>query len=264
MSLLLWILLFSVIGGLLSVSLAALFLLLPRLHQDRLLPHLVSFATGALLGAAFIGLLPEAIEGAGPHVHQVLMTTLAGVMGFFLLEKMVLWRHCHSAGCEAHDPAELGVAASGRPQSAAGVLIAIGDGIHNMLDGVLIAAAFLTDFHLGVVTALAVTAHEIPQELGDFAILLHSGFSNAAALALNLASSTTTVIGAVVAYFSLESAQGWQPYVLAVAAASFIYIAVADLIPGLHRRVDVRGTVQQLVLIGLGILLIVVAHRTLY
>jgi zinc and cadmium transporter len=148
--------------------------------------------------------------------------------------------------------------------SAAGYLIVIGDGVHNFVDGVLIAAAFLTDLHLGIVTAVAVAAHEIPQEVGDFAILLHSGFSRAKALFYNVLSSLTTVIGGTLAYFSLGFAQTALPYVLAVAASSFIYIAVADLIPGLHKRLEPMVTLQQVVLIAAGVSFIYFTHALLH
>jgi zinc and cadmium transporter len=148
--------------------------------------------------------------------------------------------------------------------SAAGHLILLGDGIHNFVDGVLIAAAFLTDIHLGIITAIAVAAHEIPQELGDFAILLDSGFTRRKALLYNVLSGLTTVVGAVLAYYSLGMAQAAVPYVLAIAASSFIYIAVADLIPGLHKRVEGAATLQQGVLIGLGVATIYTAHSLLH
>ncbi|HQU14865.1 MAG: ZIP zinc transporter [Chromatiales bacterium 21-64-14] len=257
MSMLIWILLFSLLGGVLSVTAAASFLALSDRNQGWLLPHLVSFATGALLGAAFLAILPHALDSPSAGPTRVLAATLLGLLAFFVLEKLVLWRHCHAEQCEAHAPHD------GPGHSAAGVLILLGDGIHNFLDGILIAAAFMSDFQLGVVTALAVTAHEIPQELGDFAILLHSGFGPRKALIFNLLSSVTTVAGALLAYYSLQDLESWKPYVLAVAASSFIYIAVADLIPGLHRRVEARATAQQLVLIGAGIGLIYLAHRSL-
>lgn len=257
MNLLFWIIVFSLLGGVLSVMAAGSYLLLSERVRTRTLPHLVSFATGALLGAAFLALLPHALSEPGVNFHTMGLAILLGVLGFFLLEKMVLWRHHHGAhnGDVAREHIE------GR---AAGTLILIGDGIHNMVDGVLIAAAFLTDFHLGVVTSLAVAAHEIPQEVGDFAILLHSGFSRARALFFNMLSSITTVIGGVAAYYSLEGMHAALPYILSVAASSFIYIAVADLIPTLHKRTQFRATVQQIVLIGLGVVLIYWAHSALH
>lgn len=259
MSLLIWILLFSILGGVLSVLVAGLYLLLSDSLRTRLLPHLVSFAIGALLGAAFLGLLPHAIEAPGIEDYHVLTgTVLLGLLGFFLLEKLVLWRHCHVNDCEVH------ALEGGSGQTSAGTLILIGDGIHNFVDGVLISAAFLTDIHLGIVTSVAVASHEIPQEVGDFAVLLHSGYSRARALLLNVLSSLTTVAGALLAYFALQEIEAAVPYVLAVAAASFIYVAVADLIPGLHKRAEVTATAQQLVLIIAGVMAIYVTHAWLH
>ena len=257
MSLLAWIIVFSLLGGLLSVIAASAFLLLPGISRDRLLPHFVSFAIGALLGAAFLALLPHSIAGM-QDFHNLGLTVLLGVLSFFLLEKMVLWRHCHVDDCEAHTPhAE-------HNHQATGAIVLIGDGMHNLVDGVLIAAAFMTDIHLGIVTSLAVAAHEIPQEVGDFAVLLHTGYSRRKALLFNVLASLTTVIGALVAYYSLSGLQDILPYVLAVAASSFIYIAVADLIPGLHKRPDFQATLQQIILILLGVLVIYWAHSTLH
>jgi len=260
MSLLSWILLFSLLGGALSVIAAAVFLLLPEALRTRLLPHAVSFAIGALLGAALLGLLPHALESFGGNdFHSITGTLLLGLFGFFLLEKLVLWRHCHHEQCEVHVPEN-----DDHHHPAAGTLILIGDGLHNFIDGILIAAAFLTDLHLGIVTSLAVAAHEIPQEVGDFAVLLHSGFSTKKAFVFNLLSSLTTIIGALLAYYSFKDLEPVLPYVLAVAAASFIYIAVADLIPGLHKRVEFSATVKQMLLIGAGVGLIYLTHATLH
>lgn len=249
------ILLFTLGSGVLSAAIASAFLLLPEDRRQALLPHLVSFATGALLGAALLALLPHAIEGAGPgQTHFVGLALLVGILLFFVLEKFVLWRHCHDDPCEAHAPQDH------HRQKASATMILWGDGFHNMLDGVLIAAAFLTDPHLGIVTAVAVFAHEIPQEVGDLAILVHSGMSRARALVANVAVSLTSVVGAVVAYFALGQALHFLPYALAVAAASFLYVAVADLIPGLHRRVDARTSFQQVVLIVAGMVIIYFSH----
>jgi zinc and cadmium transporter len=257
-SLIVWIIVFTALGGVLGVLLAGAFLLLSAGARARMLPSFVSFAIGALLGVAFLALIPHAME-EGVDPHHIGLTVLLGVLGFFTLEKLVLWRHCHTHDCELH-----GSEFEQAKQAAAGNLILIGDGIHNFVDGVLIAAAFMTDVQLGIVTSIAVIAHEIPQELGDFAVLLHSGFSRGRALFYNVLSSLTTVIGGIAAYYSLTVASAAVPYVLAIAAASFIYIAVADLIPGLHRRPAPAETLQQVVLIGLGVLVIYFAESTMH
>jgi zinc and cadmium transporter len=266
MTLLAWIVLFTLLGGVLSVLAAAMFLLLPEPWRARLLPAMVSFAIGALLGAAFLAVLPHALAAPGVRdMHAITGTVLLGLLGFFLLEKLVLWRHCHAHECEAHGATpETAEAHAHGHATASGYLILFGDGVHNFVDGVLIAAAFLTDVHLGVVTALAVAAHEIPQEVGDFAILLHSGFSRGKALLYNVLASLTTVVGGVLAYFSLGLAQSSLPYVLAVAASSFIYIAVADLIPGLHKRLEPRVTLEQVLLIVVGVVTIYFTHAVLH
>ncbi len=258
MSTLAWIFLATAFGGALSALVAGVFLLLPQSRRAAALPHLVSFATGALLGAALLELLPHAIEGAGAgNAHVVGLALVGGIFAFFVLEKFVLWRHCHVEDCDTHSPQH---SHKLEPRErAAGTLILVGDAIHNVLDGVLIAAAFLTDPRLGIVTTVAVIAHEIPQEVGDFAILLHSGMSRARAFALNLITSLTSVIGGVIAYFALGQVLELLPYALAVAAASFLYVAVADLIPGLHRRVEPLQSLQQVVLIAVGIAVIVLA-----
>jgi len=256
-----WIVLFCLLGGLLSVLAAALFLLFRESLRDRLLPHLVSFATGTLLGAALLGLLPHALEDfPSDDNHIIPLTLLAGLLGFFLLEKLVLWRHCHVDHCEVHVPD--GHDHGHRPST--GTMILIGDSLHNFLDGILIAGAFLTDVHLGIVTSLAVAAHEIPQEVGDFAILLHSGFSRGRAFLYNVITSLTTVAGGVLAWLALQQTTALLPYILTVAASSFIYIAVADLIPTLHQRAEASETAQQVTLISIGVLLIWSMHSTLH
>lgn len=262
--LLLLIIIFTAVGGVLSVLAAAIFLLLPEKNRLKVLPHGISFAIGALLAVAFWGLIPEAFEHAKPDQIQTLSgTILAGILGFFVLEKLLIWRHCHSGECEAHGDDEHQHPehhshghSHGHGAKTAGAFIILGDGIHNFVDGVLIGAAFLMDVQLGIVTSLAVAAHEIPQEVGDFAILLQSGYSQRKALFYNMLASLTTVIGGVLAYFSLDSLHDSLPYFLALAASSFIYIAVADLIPSLHKRTDTKTSLQQIVLIGAGVALI--------
>ena len=272
MNTLAWIVLCTLASGVLSVLAAGVFLALPARQRDGVLPHLVSFATGALLGAALLGLIPHAVIGAGSdRVHEVGIALIAGIALFFVLEKFLLWRHCHDDHCDEHTVSDEhhqhghghdhGRSHDSARKKASGSLVLVGDALHNLLDGVLIAAAFLTDVHLGFVTALAIMAHEIPQEVGNFAVLLHSGVSRRRALVLNLLTSLTAVIGGVVGYFALETAVRILPFALAVAAASLLYVAVADLIPGLHRRTDARSGVTQVVLIGLGIAIITFAER---
>jgi len=250
-----WILAATFLGGALSAALASVFLLLAPARRSWLLPHLISFATGAMLAAALIGLLPEAIASVGPQRIQAIgAAVLAGIALFFVLEKLVLWRHCHAQSCETHSPHE-----SDRDR-AAGWIVLFGDGVHNAFDGVLIAAAFLTDVKLGVVTTLAITAHEIPQELGDLAVLLHARMR---ALWFNAASSLTSILGGLLGYFALRRTLDVLPYAISVAAASLIYVAVADLIPSLHRRVDARAGVAQVLLIGCGVAVIAAAENWL-
>lgn len=274
MSVLLWIILFTALGGIVSALAASLFLIAPDSLRVRVLPHLVSFATGALLAAALLGLLPHAIESAGVGaVHGIGLALLAGLLIFFVLEKLVLWRHCHQDVCEGHLPqqsfAGTGHSHAGHSHghvhdkardAASASLILIGDGFHNILDGVLIAAAFMTDIHLGIVTAVAVMAHEIPQEVGDLAILLNGGMSRMRALTLNTLTSISSVFGGIAAYYFLGQTMDLLPYAIAIAASSFLYIAVADLIPGLHRRVDPDSGVKQFVFIVLGVLVIYLSH----
>jgi len=253
------IVLLTGLSGFMSALAASVFLLFGEQRRSALLPHLVSFATGALLGAAFLGLVPHALESIGPGgAHRVGMGLLLGVLTFFLLEKFVLWRHCHDDPCEMHSPSHAA------RDAASARMILVGDSFHNVLDGVLVAAALMTDPRLGIVTALAVAAHEIPQEVGDLAILLHGGYSRRRALSLNLLTSLTSVAGGVIAYFALGTALQLLPYALAFAAASFIYIAVADLIPGLHRRVDLRAGLEQVLFIGLGVAIVYFTHAQMH
>ena len=237
-------------GGLLSVTAAAALTAAVGIHRVNVL---ISYAIGALLGAAFLEILPHALEMGDPH--HMAATVLFGILAFFVLEKLVLWRHCHHDHCEAHD-----AQAPAHDHGRSGLLILVGDTFHNFVDGILIAAAFLESTELGVVTALAIIAHEIPQEVGDYLILLHSGYSRTRALAFNLLSSLATLIGAMLAYLALSQLTQWIPTLLGLAAASMIYVAVADLIPSLHKRTELRATLQQILLIGLGVASIVVAR----
>jgi zinc and cadmium transporter len=227
------------LGGLLTAS---TFLLIGDALRIRLVPWLISYAVGTLLGVALLALLPEALSSLRPP--NALGALLAGVLVFFLLEKLVLWRHCHDAQeCEVHT-------------SSAASLVIVGDAFHTFVDGALIAAAVLTSIPLGVTTALAVAAHEIPQEVGDFAILLRAGYSRARAFTLNVLSAVGGVLGAIAMLATSQWLPGVLPYVLSFAAGSFLYVAMSDLIPDLHRGGVEGGPFRQLVLIGAGILTI--------
>jgi zinc and cadmium transporter len=259
------ILLCAAFGGIASAAFAVVFLWVPEAASARILPHFVSFATGALIGAALLALLPEAIEGAGPgHAHAIGFTLVLGLGVFFIIEKLVLWwhTHVHHAHGDGEHPDSHGHVHS--PGQASGVLVLVGDSLHNALDGVLIAAAFLSDVSLGVLTTLAVAAHEIPHRVGDFAILVQAGFSRPRALLFNLATGLAALLGAGVAYFALRGSLAALPYAVAFAAAGFLYIAVAGLIPGLQRRSDPDSSAPQVVLVAVGIAVIELAERALH
>ena len=198
---LVWILAATVAGGVLSVIAAAAVAFKARASW---IPVLISYAVGALLGAAFLELLPQAF-GRADNLETMAGIILAGILLFFVLEKLVLWRHCHVEQCEAHDP----TTAAHHDDGRSGMMIMIGDTFHNFVDGILIAAAFLASVELGIVTAIAIVAHEVPQEVGDFLILLHSGYSKEQALLLNMLSSAAMVAGGVIAYFALHVMEHW-------------------------------------------------------
>jgi zinc and cadmium transporter len=247
-------------GGALSVLAAAGTLAL----HSRWISPLVSFAVGALLGAVFLELLPHALEHGA--TQRVMLTVLAGLLIFFLLEKLVLWRHSH---LEAESLASGGAIESERPHShgfdggRSGLMIVIGNSVHNFCDGIVIAATFIADFALGTTTALAIVAHAIPQQVGDFAVLLHSGYTRRRAFVYNLATGAAMLVGGLAGYAALASMQEVLTTVLALAAASLLYVAVADLIPSLHRHPAPGDTARQLALIGVGISIIAIAHVAL-
>ncbi len=256
------ILLAAASGGVLATLAAAGTLALHRAWISRL----VSFAVGALLGAVFLEMLPHALETGS--AERVMMTVLAGLLGFFMLEKLVLWRHSH--GHDEHreddDETEHDHALhthGGADQGRSALMILIGTSVHNFCDGVVIAASFLANSALGVSVTVAIVAHAVPQQVGDFAVLVHSGYSQRKAFVTNVTAGLATLAGAVAGYAALADMQNILPTVLAIAAASLLYVAVADLIPSLHRRPEPIETVKQLVLIGLGVAIIAVAHATL-
>ena len=228
----------AILGSLGGLLLASTLLLFRDTVRVRLVPWLVSFAVGTLLGVALLDLLPESLETLKPTV--AFGTLLGAILVFFTFEKFLLWRHCHHDHCEVHE--------------TAAPLILIGDGVHNFIDGAVIAAATYISIPLGITTAVAVAAHEIPQEVGDFAILLSAGYSRVRALWLNVLSGLSAIGGVLVAGFAVDHLPRILPYFLPVAAASFLYIAMADLIPSLHRGPFERGALRQVLVVGAGIL----------
>ncbi len=240
---LLWIILFSVLGSVGAILAASIFILIGERIQKKLVTALLSFATGTLLTAALIGLIPEAIEAAG-EPHLITMVILGGILFFFFLEKFLIWRNCQVNDCEIHN-------------QAPGPLILIGDAFHNFTDGIVIAASFLANFGVGLAAGITIIMHEIPQETGDFAILLNNGMSKKKALIYNLLSSSATIPSAIISYFVLDIFQTTVPFFLAISAASFLYIALSDLTPQLHQKTESKEILKQLILVVLGILIMV-------
>ncbi len=227
----------SVVGSFGSLLLASGLLLIRPDSRLRLVPHLISYAVGTLLGVALLSILPQAL--ASLPAGGAFGTLLVGIMAFFVLEKLVLWHHCHQEDCEAH----------GRPSG----LVLIGHGFHSFVDGVAIGAAVQTSLPLGISTATAVALHEVPQQVGDYAVLLHAGYRRGPALGLSVLSAAGAVTGTVVSFFAFDRLPRVLPYALTFAAASFLYIALADLMPDLHKgRVD-AGALKQLGLLTAGI-----------
>src|SRR5882672_3129427 len=219
----------------------------PDRIRTRLVPWLVSYAVGALLGVALLALLPEAL--AELSSQRVFGTLIAGILTFFMLEKLVLLRHCHTDECQVH--------------GATAPLVFIGDAFHNFLDGAIICTAVLTSVPLGINTAIAVAAHEIPQEVGDVAVLLAAGYSRGRALLLNIVSGASGILGALLAFAAVSIVPGLRPFVLAVSSASLMYIAMSDLIPDLHRGSIDASAMRQVLLIAAGIGTIVFFERVI-
>jgi zinc and cadmium transporter len=237
----------SLLGSCGGLLVASSFFLFPASMRTRLLPWLVSYAVGALLGVALLALLPEALAELSPQ--PVFGTLLAGILIFFVLEKLVLLRHCHTDECQVH--------------GATAPLVFIGDAFHNFLDGAIICAAVLTSVPLGINTAIAVAAHEIPQEVGDVAVLLAAGYTRGRALLLNVVTGASGILGAIMAFAAVEVVPGIRPFVLAVSSASLLYIAMSDLIPDLHRGTIDASAMRQVVLIAAGIGTIVFFERVI-
>jgi len=225
------------------LSLSSIFLLfLNKKITQKINLLLVSFAVGALLGDSFIHLLPEAFKSLNSLTVSFL--TIGGLLIFFILEKILRWHHCHEITCTDHQPKHL-VA-----------LNTFGDSIHNLIDGMIIAASFIVDFKLGVITSLTVLLHEIPQEIGDFAVLIHSGLSLKKTVFYNLLSSFCSFIGVILVFILGSKISSFSSFLLPITAGGFIYLAASDLIPELHRHDQkLFQSFFQLIFIILGVIL---------
>ena len=240
-------------GSLLSLTLAYLF---SKLKMVNYADYFVSFAVGTLLGAAFLEIIPHAYE-LSRDLHQISLIVLIGILVFFILEKLLVWRHCHGSHCENHSPVV-------NHDIKKGSILIIGDCFHNFIDGILIASAFIVDINLGLITALAIIVHEIPQEISNFSILINSGYSLSRTLMMNIITGCAMIVGAILAYFVLNDLEFLIPIILAFAASSMIYVAISDLIPSLHKKVEIRQTFQQTFSIFLGVLIIYFLHSLIH
>ena len=249
-----WIISTCIIFGFVSFILAIIF---ANKVSTELTSHMVSLAIGTLLGAVFLEILPHALE-LSDNYHNLMFAVLIGILSFFILEKLLIWRHCHGNHCEAHAVQDQ------ISKNKKGSLILVGNLFHNFVDGILIASAFLVNINLGLVAALAILAHEIPQEMGNVSILLHSGYKKIQAVYFNLISSLATLTGAVLAYFVLDAFQQFIPYILAIAASSMLYISVSDLMPGKNKKTELSDSFLQVSLISVGVFIIFIIHSYLH
>jgi len=231
-----------IIGSELSVFVAGSFLFLQEKKLQTIATWLISLAGGTMLGAAFLAMLPKAFHLASSP-NGILMLVLSGILFFFLLEKLILWRNCNNKDCERH-------------QNASGPLILIGDSFHNAIDGIVIASAFLSSPELGWVVMLTVFAHEIPHKLGDFGVLIKNGFSRSAALWYNVLVGSTSLLFGSLAYFMMHAVNNVLPWILAFSAASFLYVSLADLVPQMHQKSRPKDSLIQITLILTGIFII--------
>ena len=240
-------------GSVLSLMLAYLF---SKLKMVNYADYFVSLAVGTLLGAAFLEIIPHAYELSG-DLHQISLIVLIGILVFFILEKLLVWRHCHGSHCENHSPVV-------NHDVKKGSILIIGDCFHNFIDGILIASAFIVDINLGLITALAIIVHEIPQEISNFSILINSGYSLSRTLMMNIITGCAMIIGAILAYFVLNDLEELIPIILSLAASSMIYVAISDLIPSLHKKVQIMQTLQQTFSILFGVLIIYFLHSLIH
>jgi zinc and cadmium transporter len=240
----------SFLGTVLSLFIAFIF---SKANLSSFNDKFTSFAVGALLGTAFLEIIPHAFE-LNLNFHYISLLVLVGIFGFFVLEKLFIWRHCHhSDHCETHNPKH--------HRTTNSFLLIVGDCFHNFVDGILISSAFLVNINLGLITSLAIILHEIPQEISNFIILIKSGYSLKKDLLMNLVSGFAMILGAVIAFFVLSSVKSFIPIILAFAASSMIYVAISDLIPTLHEKTDTKTSIYQVLLISFGILAIFYLHR---
>ena len=253
-----WVIGVCFVGGLTSFFLASVIF---KETSQSLINNMVSLAVGTLLTTAFLEIIPHAIEEANNNSHDISFMVLIGILIFFTLEKLFIWRHCHGPNCDKHGDCETSPA---NKINGKGSIVFIGDLFHNFVDGILIASAFLVNINLGLVTALSMLLHCLPQEMSTFSVLLHSGVSKFKAYILNIASSIATLVGALLSFFILSIMQEFIPYVLALAASSMIYIAISDLMPGLHKKTEIKDSIKQISIISLGVILVFFIHSFLH
>lgn len=256
-STLIWVCPAILLSGAASLTIAAI---LSFSAISRMIERMVSLSVGVMLSTTFLHALPEAFERAH-NPAGLFATLLGGLLGFFLLEKISLIRHSHHHEGDSHDH-EPGH--DRRQAGSAGWMILVGDGFHNFTDGIMIAAAFMADIHLGIITSLAIFAHEVPQEVGNFIVLLNAGFSRMRACLYNLICRLLAMTGGLIGCHTLDKAQNLIPYVLALASAGFIYIAVSDLIPQMQRRTAPKDALLQIILITAGIAIIFMITRGMH
>ena len=249
-----WIIGTCLAGGFLSLLFAFLFF---KNSNINIVTNMVSLSVGTMLGAVFLEILPHALEQATDS-HDTMSIVLIGLLVFFTLEKLLIWRHCHGDHCETHShDAQL-------KHNKSGSLVLIGDLSHNFIDGILIASAFIYEFQLGLVTALAIYAHQIPQEMGNISIFVHKGLKKSKAILLNVIANISMTLGAVITYVLIDSAGDILPILLAFTASNLIYVAVSDLIPGLHKKTELRESVMQISMILVGVIIVYIFHLFLH
>ena len=249
-----WIIGTCLAGGFLSLLFAFLFF---KKANVNIVTNMVSLSVGTMLGAVFLEILPHALEQATDS-HDTMFIVLIGLLVFFSLEKLLIWRHCHGDHCETHSyDLKLN-------HNKSGSLLLIGDLSHNFIDGILIASAFIYEFELGLVTALAIYAHQIPQEMGNISIFVNKGLKKNKAILLNVIANITMTIGAVITYILIDSAGDILPVLLAFTASNLIYVAISDLIPGLHKRTEIKESSMQIAMILIGVMIVYFFHTFLH